>query len=395
MSGVRRTQVAVVGAGPAGLVLANVLHRRGVDALVLERRSRWHVENHARAGLVEHRVAEHLRRWGLADRMSAEATRHGWCEVVVDGEQFRVDYEAGSGGLQHWIYPQQFLLRDLLGSLDAVDRTPLFEQAVREVDLTGPRPLVRADGIEVECEHVIGCDGTRGAVARAFPERHGVRRRYPYDWLTVRAELTGPVEAIRYAVHEQGFAGLMPRAGSTARLYLQVPADEDLARWPESRIREQLDLRLGTDRPDVVRIEEIDVLRMRSGIAADFRCGRAFLAGDAAHLLTPSGAKGMNLAIGDAADLADALAQLHVDGDGAALDGYADRRRAEAARALAFSENLLHLLHIPPGGGDSALRYRRRRIREIAANGPAAERFARAYVGAGRLVGLPAGHAVG
>ncbi|MEU6131548.1 FAD-dependent monooxygenase [Saccharopolyspora sp. NPDC047091] len=392
MTDVQHTQVAIVGSGPAGLVLANVLQRSGIDARVYEQHSREHVENMPRAGLVEHRVVAHLRRWGLAGGLLAGATRHGWCDVVVDGEPFRLDYAALSGGDRHWIYPQQRLVQDLLAALD---RTPSFQRPVLGVDLTGRRPRLRGAGFEVESDYVVGCDGARSVVARAFPDGTGgnVQRRYPYDWLTMLAHLTAPVEGIRYAIHSDGFAGMMPRAGTLGRLYLQVPADEDLARWNSARMRDALDRRLGTDdgRPGIVRIREADVLRMRSGIAGVLQHGRAFLAGDAAHVLTPSGAKGMNLAIADAADLADAFVRRYRDDDPAALDGYGERRRVQAEHTLAFSEELLQLLHLPPDAADpvAELASRRTRVRHLAGTGPEAERFAREYVGAGELTPAP------
>ena len=392
MSRVLRPQVAIAGAGPAGLVLANVLRRAGIDTCVFEQRSRRAVENHARAGLVEHRVAEYLAKHGLAGPLRRGGTRHGWCDVVVGGERVRVDYGARSGH-QHWIYPQQFLVRDLLAALDEVGGTPRFDSPVLGVDLAGPRPRLHGPGFEVESDYVIGCDGARGALAAAFPSG-GVQRRYPYDWLTMLADLTDPVEGIRYAVHERGFAGMMPRSGPIGRLYLEVPADEDVLAWPSERMLDQLALRLGTDsaRPGIVRIREAGVLRMRSGIAETSRHGRAFLAGDAAHLLTPSGAKGMNLAIADAADLAESLVRCYRTGDATTLDGYAERRRAHAERTLAFSEELLHLLHLPPGAEDpdAELLARLARVNQLAAPGPEAERFAADYVGSGELpLGLP------
>lgn len=387
MSRVLRTTVAIVGAGPAGLVLANVLHRAGIDALVIEQRSREAVRDQARAGLVEHRVVEYLRRWGLADRLLTDGTWHGWCDVVVSGERIRLDYAAHSGGDHHCVYPQQLLLRDLLAALDDADRTPRFDSAVLDVDLTSAtRARLRCAEFEVDADRVVGCDGARGIVSRSFPEDSGVQRRYPYDWLTMLADLTAPVGGIRYAVHERGFAGMMPRAGKQGRLYLEVPADEDVTRWPAARLREELQVRLGED-AGIVDVGLPGVLRMRSRIARTSRHKRAFLAGDAAHVLTPSGAKGMNLAIADAADLADSLVRLYWDDDATAVAGYADRRRAQARHALRFSEDLLHLLHLPPDVTDPAaeLGSRRARAHRLSSPTPEAERFARTYVGSGKL----------
>ncbi|MEU8840372.1 FAD-dependent monooxygenase [Streptomyces roseus] len=404
----RRVQVAVVGAGPAGLVLANVLHRAGVPVEVRERSSRSEVEQQARAGLIEHRVVEYLREQGLADRLLAEGGRHDWCEFVCLGERIRVPYGDLSGGAGHWVYPQQFLVRDLIASYERSGGVVRFDCPVLEVDTAGPRPLVRCPDEVLEAEYVVGCDGPRSTVAQAFPAdaAGSVERRYPYDWLTVLAEVDRPVDGIRYALHEAGFAGKMPRTPRLARFYLQVPPEADPAEWTEARIREQLSLRLqlGAGDPEPGAVTEVGMLRLRGRVREHVRAGRLLLAGDAAHVLTPSGAKGLNLAVADVADLADTLLGRYRDGEGSggggggdgdgdgggeeALAGY-DRRRHQAAwTAQEFSDRLLDLLHLPPGdSAESAfgLRLRRERVARLAAAGPEGESFARAYGGAGHL----------
>lgn len=386
-----RTKVAVIGAGPAGLVLSNVLHQAGIEHRVLEQRTREHVENTSREGLLEHRVVEYLRRRGLADRLLVEGAQHGWCDVVCSGERVRLDCDALTGGDRHWIYPQQFLLRDLLVELDKAGRLPEFESPAHRVELrSGEGAVVQGPGFELACDYVIGCDGARSVVGECFPAATSThaQHRHPYDWITVLADLTAPVDGVRYAIHENGFAAMMPRTGSSGRLHLQAPAGDDLARWPEDRLRAELDLRLGADseRPGIARLHEVDVLRMRSGIARSLRWGGALLAGDAAHLLTPAGAKGTNLAIADAADLAEALVRRYRRHDGTALASYGARRRAQARRTLGFSEELLELLHLPPGADTaSELATRRRRLRDLSGTGPEAVRFAREYVGSGAL----------
>ncbi|MDT0342001.1 4-hydroxybenzoate 3-monooxygenase [Streptomyces litchfieldiae] len=383
-----RTQVAIIGAGPAGLVLADLLHRAGVDFLVVERRSREHVETRPRAGLLEHRVVETLRRHGLAGRLLAEGVRHGWCDFRCLGRSVRVDYGALSGGLRHWVYPQQLLVRDLIAQLERAGRAPLFGTAVRALsEVTGPRPRVLCDGLEIACDHVIGADGFRGVSRAALPPGHRVlHRRYPYDWLTVQAEVDRPVAGVVYAVSPDGFAGMMPRTSRLARFYLQCAPGDTPERWPAGRVREQLAARLGEELPRIGDLLEVRVLRMRGSVTEPPRHGRLLLAGDAAHLLTPSGAKGMNLAIADAVDLADALVRHHRDGDDAALDGYARRRLAEVWRVQEFSDRLLRLLHLPADAGDDprfALRLRLAAFQRLAEPGPHATAFAHAYVGSG------------
>ncbi|MFJ6940116.1 FAD-dependent monooxygenase [Streptomyces sp. NPDC101132] len=395
----RRVQVAVVGAGPAGLVLANVLHRAGIPVEVRERLGRAELEQQARAGLIEHRVVEYLREQGLADRLLAEGGRHEWCEFTVAGERIHIPYGARSGGAGHWVYPQQLLVRDLIAAYEKAGGAIRFDCPVLDVDTSGPVALVRCEDDVLEAGHVVGCDGPRSTVARAFPAGldGALERRYPYDWLTVLAEVDRPVEGIRYALHEAGFAGMMPRTSRLARFYLQVPADADLAEWPEPRIRAQLALRLGlrpeSGDPDVGALTEVGMLRLRGRVRDHVQAGPLLLAGDAAHVLTPSGAKGLNLAVADVADLADSLLRYHRDGDTQTLAGYQARRHEAAWTTQEFSDRLLDLMHLPPGdAAESAfgLRLRRERLARLAAPGPEGGTFARAYGGAGRLHTGPA-----
>ncbi|ROQ88852.1 p-hydroxybenzoate 3-monooxygenase [Streptomyces sp. 2132.2] len=395
----RHVEVAVVGAGPAGLVLANVLHRAGVAVEVRERASRAEVEQQARAGLIEHRVVEYLREHGLADRLLAEGGRHEWCEFVCLGERMRIPYGDLSGGAGHWVYPQQLLVRDLIAAYERSGGTVRFDCPVLDVDTSGPLPLVRCADEVLEADYVVGCDGPRSTVAQAFPAdaAGAVERRYPYDWLTVLAEVDRPVDGIRYALHEAGFAGMMPRTPRLARFYLQVPPEADLSDWTEARIREQLSLRLqlAAGDPELGSVTEVGMLRLRGRVREHVRAGRLLLAGDAAHVLTPSGAKGLNLAVADVADLAETLLRCHRDADGHedALADY-DRRRHQAAwTTQEFSDRLLDLLHLPSGDpAESAfgLRLRRERVSRLAAPGPEGEAFARAYAGAGHLHRTPA-----
>ncbi|MFG2733788.1 FAD-dependent monooxygenase [Streptomyces harbinensis] len=360
-----RTQVGIVGAGPAGLVLAHALGRAGVDCLVLERHSRARVEARARAGLLEERTVSHLRRHGLAGRLLAEGTRHGWCEFLCAGHRLRMDY-AALGGAEHWVYPQHWLVRDLIAALETAGRPPRFGVPVLAVE---ERRRIRCDGLELDCEYVIGCDGARGVTRRALPAglRRETTRRYPYDWVAVLAEVARPVGGVLYALHERGFAGMMPRTPAIGRFYLQCAAGDTPADWPGPRVRAELALRLPLAEVGLGALQEVRILRMHSRITRPFRHGRLVLAGDAAHVLTPSGAKGMNLAIADATDLADSL--LH-----GGLDGYGRRRLAAVRRAQDFSERLLRLLHRPPHEALPDLRL-------LTAPGPHATAFAREFTG--------------
>ncbi|MGP2440792.1 FAD-dependent monooxygenase [Streptomyces sp. JW3] len=382
-------QVGIVGAGPAGLVAAAVLARAGVDVCLLERDSRQDVEARARAGLIEHRVAEYLQDHGLAAGMLADGVRHGWCDMVCEGRRTRIDYGALSGGFTHRIYPQQALVRDLIAQAQAAGCPPRFGRPVRAVTDIAGRPRLIGDGLEVVCDYVLCCDGPHTLAERLAP---GTARafRYPYDWLTALVAVDRPVEAVLYAVHADGFAGLMPRTGDRARLYLQVPREDRAGRWSPDAIRAALRTRTGAvadELPPVREILDVGMLRMRGMVRDRARLGRVLLAGDAAHVLTPSGAKGLNLAVADAADAARGLLTRLRDGSGADLAGYARRRTTEAWQTQEFSDRLLTLLHLPEAAGPDPrflLRLRRERMRHLGRPGPRGAAFAHWYAGSGR-----------
>ncbi|RMI39809.1 4-hydroxybenzoate 3-monooxygenase [Streptomyces triticirhizae] len=387
-----RAEVGIVGAGPAGLALANVLTRRGIDCVVVERASRARVEERQRAGLLEHRTVRWLHAQGLADRLLAEATRHGWCDFRCLGHTVRVDYGAYSGGHQHHVYPQQNLVRDLVAALELAGSPPLFSHSVRAVtDITSRRPRLECEGMEIECDYVVGCDGFRGISRAALPAtgHRAHNRRYPYDWLTVLAEVDRPADGVRYAVHRSGFAGMMPRGPRVSRFYLQCPPDDAVEAWPRRRIVAELRTRLAdgdpAGLPSIGALTEVRMLRMHSSVLAPLAHGRLLLAGDAAHVLTPSGAKGMNLAIADAAALAEALVARLRGRDAGPLAGYSAARLADVRRVLGFSEWLLDLLHLPPEAAEPGreLTARLAGMRRLATPGPGAYRFAHRYVGSG------------
>ncbi|MDP2710089.1 MAG: 4-hydroxybenzoate 3-monooxygenase [Solirubrobacteraceae bacterium] len=390
-----RTQVAIVGAGPAGLLLANVLTAAGIDCVVVEHRSREHIESRARAGFLEQRTLDCLSRHGLAERLTAAAVRHVRCEFRSADRSFTIDYGALAGGRSHWVYPQQLLVGDLVEQLLARGGTVLFSHAavaIEGIDGDSPRLACRAgDGslVELACDVVAGCDGARGAARLAIPEnrRQTYDQRYPFNWLTVLAEASPAPEQVVYAMHPDGFAGQMPRTPDVSRFYLQCGSDDALADWPDARIRTQLRRRLaGPDGAELGagRILEKGMLAMRSAVTEPMQFGRLYLAGDAAHVLTPCGAKGMNLAIADAAVLAEACIARFRDGSDALLHAYSEVRLPDVWQSQEFSDWLLALIHGPrPDAG--ALTYeqrlRRARLAQIERSGSFATTFARRYVG--------------
>ncbi|MEU9236149.1 FAD-dependent monooxygenase [Streptomyces subrutilus] len=384
------TQVAIVGAGPAGLVAALVLSRAGVGAVLVEKEARAVIEQRPRAALVEHRVVEFLRREGLAGGLLARGFQHGWCDMVIGGETWRIDYGSLSGGFGHWVYPQQYLAADFLTQLDALGCESFFGETVHTLEDIGCRPRIRCRDLEVVCDFVLCCDGPNSLAAAAMPAHRGAGFRYPYDWLTAQVHVDRPVEAVVYAVHVGGFAGLMPRGGDQARLYLQVPPGGGLQPWNAHQVRREFAARTGGSAavlPTISEVIETDVLRMHGRVNSAMRQGRMLVAGDAAHVLTPSGAKGLNLAIADAADAAQSLIRWYRDGEDDGLSGYSRRRVREAWQVQEFSDQLLHLLHLPPVVGKEAgfhLRLRAERAERLSKPGAQAAAFAHLYAGSGQ-----------
>ncbi|WP_282692732.1 FAD-dependent monooxygenase [Streptomyces sp. CC208A] len=388
-----RTQVGIIGAGPTGLVAASALGRAGIDHVVVERSSRERVEQRAGVGLLEQWTVRYLRSLGLGDRLVEEGQRVGRSYFQILGRRLALDYATLTGGDRHWLYPQHLLVRDLFEGLDRAGTPLLFSRPVRAVvGLPGPAPSIVCDEVEIACDFVIGCDGFRGITRTLMPsaldDPPEASLRYPYETLTMLAEVDRPVEGVVHAVTEWGFAGMMPRAPGVSRFHLQVGAGESLDDWPVERIQEQLALRLrceGTVAPRIGVVTELRTLLMRSHISDTLRHGSLFLAGDAAHLLTPFGGKGANLAIADVADLARGLIAHYHRGDDRLLDGYARRRLRQIWQVQEFSDRLLRLVMLPPAeSGPAARRFvlgLRLAAIERMVQGPEAESFARQYVG--------------
>ncbi|MGH3656633.1 MAG: 4-hydroxybenzoate 3-monooxygenase [Micromonosporaceae bacterium] len=388
-----RTGVAILGAGPAGLLVANILADRGVDCLILERHSRQYIEQRPRAGLIEHRAVTSLTEYGLADRLRVEGAQHVACEFRIAGGRYVADYGALTGGRMHYVYPQQELVKDMVaGYLKKGGEIRFEAEAVGVEDLDG-RPVVAftaGGGTEtVECDIVAGCDGFHGAARRSIPAGAGeaYEYRHGYGWLAVLAEAPPSTRNIIYALHPDGFAGHMLRSRTVSRFYLQVPAGEPVAHWPDERIWSALRTRLATSDDWTLQdgpIIDKGVLDMRSWVGEPMQFGNLYLAGDAAHILTPAGAKGMNLALGDARELALGLVDRFRDGDGTRLEAYSATRLPVVWREQEFSTWLLNLLH---GTGDHdqprpfADRLRRVAIEQITGESPRARSFAASYVG--------------
>ena len=387
-----RTQVGIIGAGPAGLLLAQLLARRGVDSVVLESRSRAYVEARIRAGVLEHATVELLTEAGVGARLHAEGLRHDGVHLQWPGERHRLDF-AELCGRSVWVYGQTEVVKDLVAARLASGAPLLFEVADTAVhDITGGRPRISftdADGVacELHCDVVAGCDGFHGISRDAVPAslRTTWERTYPFSWLGILADVAPSTDELIYAWHPDGFALHSLRSPTVSRLYLQVDPDERLDDWSDDRIWAGLSQRLATPgwtlRTGPVR--EKGITPMRSFVAAPMRHGRLFLAGDAAHIVPPTGAKGLNLAAADAGLLAEALAAALVEGDDRLLETYGDRALQRVLRATHFSWWMTSMLH--PATGPRADAFERElqlaQLRYVTSSPAAAASLAENYTG--------------
>jgi p-hydroxybenzoate 3-monooxygenase len=391
-----RTQVAVVGAGPAGLVLSHLLHLAGIESVVIEARSRHHVEHRVRAGVLEHGTANLLAQAGVGERMLREGMIHHGLELRFAGRPHRIDLSALTDGKAITVYGQQEVVKDLIAARLAAGGRILFSVSdVRLEGITGDRPAVRfvADGREqvIECAAIAGCDGFHGVSRDAVPAGalRVYERVYPYAWLGILAEAPPSAEELIYSAHDRGFALHSMRGPKITRLYLQVEPDAPLAEWPDDRIWAELHARLATDgggagtgfRLGEGPILERGVTGMRSFVVEPMRHGRLFLAGDAAHIVPPTGAKGLNLAVADVRLLAEALTAWLRSGDSALVDTYSQRCLRRVWRVQHFSWWMTQMLHTDPAGSPFSARLRRAQLEYVTSSPAAAASLAENYVG--------------
>jgi p-hydroxybenzoate 3-monooxygenase len=378
--------VGIVGAGPAGLVLGRLLERADIDTVILERRSRSYVESRVRAGVLEHGTADLLEELGVGDRMRREGMVHRGIELRFGHAGHRIDL-AGLTGKTITVYGQQEVVKDLIAARLDSDLPLRFEAEVSAITgLTGDRPVIHVGADEVACDFVAGCDGGHGVAYGSVPA--GVLTRYehlhPYAWLGILAQAPASSDELIYARHERGFALHSMRTPKIIRMYLQVPPDTDLADWPDSRIWDELKARLATDAGFALTdgpVLERGVTPMRSLVTDPMRYGRLFLAGDAAHIVPPTGAKGMNLAVADVRVLAEALIAHYRDGDDRLLDEYSARAVRRVWRAQRFSSWMTTMLHRRPDDDEFAHRLQLAELAYVTSSKAAATTLAENYVG--------------
>jgi p-hydroxybenzoate 3-monooxygenase len=371
-----RTQVAIVGAGPAGLTLARLLELEGIETVVLEARSRDYVEQRIRAGVLEQRTAELLRELGVGARMDREGMIHHGIHLQFDGERHRIPLSELADGRAIVIYGQTEVVKDLIAARLESGLPLHFETPVESVD--PERGIVRHAGGELACDAIAGCDGSHGVCRESIPA--GVTseftREYPFGWLGILAAVAPSIDELVYTHHERGFALLSLRSPERSRYYLQCRPDEDLDEWPDERIWEELQRRTTLEGWTLAEgpILEKGVTGMRSFVAEPMQYGRLFLAGDAAHIVPPTGAKGLNLAIADVRVLAEAI----VDGG---LEHYSQACLRRVWRAEHFSWWMTSMLHRLPGDDPFDLKLQHSQLRYVTTSEAAARSLAENYVG--------------
>ena len=385
-----RTQVGIVGAGPAGLMLARLLHLQGIESVVLENRSRDYVEHRIRAGVLEQPTVDLLQRAGVGERMGREGIVHHGIELQFDGERHRIPLSELTGGRSIVIYGQTEVVKDLIESRSSDGLALHFEvEDVSVHDLESERPRIRYrhedEAHELECDVIAGCDGFHGVCRASIPA--GVlrtfEREYPFGWLGILAAVAPSSAELVYAHHGRGFALLSLRSPELSRLYVQCRPDEDIADWSDDRIWSELQQRLGVDgwTLDEGPVLEKGVTGMRSFVAEPMRHGRLYLTGDAAHIVPPTGAKGLNLAIHDVRTLAAALTSWYASRSTSLLDAYSETCLRRVWRAEHFSWWMTSLLHRAPGADAFDLRLQLSQLRYLASSRAAAASLAENYVG--------------
>jgi p-hydroxybenzoate 3-monooxygenase len=388
----QHTQVGIVGAGPAGLLLSHLLALGGVDSIVVENRSRTYCEARQRAGMLESTTVELLRAVGLGGRLDTEGLEHDGIYLQFAGMRHHMNFRELTGGRWVTIYAQTEIVKDLIAARLSDAAALEFEvgdTAVAELD--SDRPVLRytdasGERHEVTCDAIAGCDGFHGICRRSIP-RGGLaavtERTYPYAWLGILAAALPSTDEVIYCRHEDGFALHSMRTPEIGRLYLQVPADEDITRWPDDRIWSELRHRMAVPGWELRTgpVLEKGITAMRSFVAEPMRYGRLFLAGDAAHIVPPTGAKGLNLAVADVAALATALIRLLRDGRPELADAYSDHCLERVWRATHLACWMTSLMHVAPGQDlfESALQLAQ--LRNLVTSRAAATMLAENYTG--------------
>jgi len=385
-----RTQVAIIGAGPSGLLLGQLLDKAGIANVIVEQRSADYVLSRIRAGVLERTTVDLLAKVGVDARLRREGLVHDGTEIAFAGQMHRIDFKALTGH-SVTVYGQTEVTRDLMEARAAAGGTTFYEaQGVTPVGFDGPSPSVRfrheGRDVELQCDFIAGCDGFHGVCRASVPPSalQTYEKIYPFGWLGVLAEVPPVRDELIYARHERGFALCSQRSLTRSRYYLQVPTQERVGDWSDARFWEELRRRLPADvARDLVDGPAIEksIAPLRSFVTEPMRFGRLFLAGDAAHIVPPTGAKGLNLAASDVGYLSEAFEARYGEKDDAGLDGYSARALARVWKAERFSWWFTSLMHRMPESGPFGARMQEAELAYILSSPAARQVLAENYVG--------------
>ncbi|MBV9757606.1 MAG: 4-hydroxybenzoate 3-monooxygenase [Alphaproteobacteria bacterium] len=385
-----RTQVAIIGAGPAGLLLGRLLERAGIDAVILERRSADYVLGRVRAGVLEQGTRELLDAAGVGERMRADGLVHDGVALHFDRDKLRIDFRALAGKAVT-VYGQTELTRDLMAARAASGGLTVYEAEdvrLHGFDMDAPRVRYLKDGVpqELACDFIAGCDGFHGASRASVPAAaiSTFERVYPFGWLGVMADVPPVSDELIYSHHERGFALLSMRSRQRVRCYIQCPADTDPEAWPDQRFWDELRRRLDPAVAEAMTTGpaiEKSIALLRSFVAEPLRFGRLFLAGDAGHIVPPTGAKGLNLAVSDVRYLSEGLIEHYRERSDAGLDAYSARALGRIWKAVRFSWWMTRLLHSFPDESPFDRRIQRTEFAYLRSSRAAQISLAENYVG--------------
>jgi len=384
-----RTQVGIVGAGPAGLMLGHLLHMAGVDSVIVEDRAKDYVIERVRAGVLEQGTVDLLIESGVGDRLKREGLFHDGVFFNVFGKRHHIDFAALTGR-RITVYGQNEVVKDLIAARVATGQPLLFEVSdvsVHEFDSKQPKIRFIANGelTEVRCDFIAGCDGFHGICRPAIESQiRTYERVYPFGWLGILAQAPPSSPELVYSRHDRGFALFSMRSNTITRLYLQCAPDEDIHQWPDDRIWEELLIRLESDdgwKPAVGPITQKSVIGMHSFVAEPMQYGRMFLAGDAAHIVPPTGAKGLNLAMADVWRLSRAFADYYRSGSDDLLERYSAQCLRRVWRAQHFSWWMTSLLHKSDSGNPFDCLRQRAELEYVTSSTAAMTSLAENYVG--------------
>ena len=386
-----RRQVVVIGSGPSGLLLGQLLHGIGVDTLILERSSKEHVLARVRAGVLEEGTVGLVRATGLASRLEEQGLKHDGFEVAFDDRLHRIDLHALTGGKRVVVYGQTELTADLMMGREAAGAATIYEAAdvlPHGFDTDAPYVTYARGGTthRVDCDFIAGCDGYHGISRRAVPERaiSTFERSYPFGWLGLLAEVPPVSDELIYASHPRGFALCSMRSPTRSRYYVQCGGDDKIESWSDQRFWDELRRRLPAEAADTVTTGpsfEKSIAVLRSFVAEPMRFGRLFLCGDAAHIVPPTGAKGLNLAASDVHYLFEGLREFYAERSSAGLDAYSARALARVWKAVRFSWWMTLLLHRFPEATPFAEKLRSAELDYVTTSRHAAAALAENYVG--------------